>query len=92
MSVVTFENVVKTYKAHPLARDWGSFTTANSSYEFLAPSAKDDEPTRVLSRCPIHGNIGLCDGSVQMGAMTNRPDWFQERNGKLYFNPPGTGK
>ena len=23
------------------------------------------EPTRVLFRCPIHGHVGLCDGSVQ---------------------------
>jgi hypothetical protein len=76
--------------AHQVARDWASFSRASSSYEFLAPSGSQDESTRVLSRCPIHGHIGLCDGSVQMGAVTNSPAWFHERDGKLYFDQPAT--
>jgi hypothetical protein len=76
-------------KSHTAVSSWGSFTAANVTYEYLTPLAKDDEPNRVLSRCPIHGTIGLVDGSVQMGAMTNHPDWFQEKDGKLYYLPPG---
>lgn len=74
----------------PVARDWASFTTANLSYEYLAPSAtnSDREPTRVLSRCPIHGHIGLCDGSVQSSIAKNHPEWLIERNGKLYMEDP----
>ena len=71
----------------PAAKSWESFTTANLSYEYLTPSATniDLEPTRVLSRCPIHGHIGLCDGSVQSQVVKNHPEWLIERDGKLYM-------
>jgi len=75
----------------PVAADWSSFTMANCSYEFLAPAeVADIEPQRVLSRCPIHGNIGLCDGSVQMSVGKNHPDWLVEKDGKIYFTPPNS--
>jgi hypothetical protein len=66
---------------------FAKYTDANCSYEFLTPSATnaDYEPERVMTRCPIHGTIGLCDGSVQMGAAKTHPEMFVERNGKLYF-------
>jgi hypothetical protein len=71
----------------PVAADWSSFTMANCSYEFLVPDEKDAdrEPQRVSVRCQIHGNIGLCDGSVQMRVGKDHPDWFVERDGKLYY-------
>ena len=71
-----------------VAPDWSSFAPGNCSYEYLTPSAQDaeTEPTRVLSRCPIHGNIGLCDGSVQ-AVGNDHPDWFIHRDGKLFFEP-----
>jgi hypothetical protein len=71
----------------PVAADWSSFTTANCSYEFLVPNEKDadKEPQRVLSRCPIHGHIGLIDGSVQSSVAKNHPDWLVERDGKTYM-------
>ncbi len=74
-------------KGHTEAANWASCSPANCSYDFLAPADKeaDSEPERVLSRCPIHGNVGLCDGSVQMGIGRTHPEWFVERNGKLYF-------
>jgi hypothetical protein len=65
------------------ARVFGEYTDANTSYELLAPSGSDLEPQRVLTRCPIHGTVGLCDGSVHRGA-DNR---LVERDGKLYLNP-----
>lgn len=72
------------------ASDWNSFTSGNCSYEYLTPSAvqpdPSSEPTRVLSRCPIHGTIGLCDGSARMWA-AEHPDWFIQRDGKLYYEP-----
>jgi hypothetical protein len=74
------------------APDWASFSMANCSYEFLAPSENTDaDPQRVLSRCPIHGHIGLADGSVQSSIAKNHPEQLIERDGKLYFttgSPP----
>jgi hypothetical protein len=69
------------------ASNWQGFTAANLSYEYLTPSATnaETEPQRVLSRCPIHGHIGLCDGSVQSSVARNHPDWLIERDGKLYM-------
>ena len=71
----------------PVAKNWASFTTANLSYEYLTPSATnaDHEPQRVLSRCPIHGHIGLCNGSVHGQVVKNHPEWLIERDGKLYM-------
>jgi hypothetical protein len=68
------------------AKDWASFTPANCSYEYLAPSTpQTEDPLRVLFRCPVHGNIGLWDGSVQMGIAKNHPERLVERGGKLYL-------
>jgi hypothetical protein len=75
------------------AATWASFTAANCSYEYLAPSAPETEPERVLFRCPLHGNITLCDGSVQARVAKTHPEWFVLRDGKLYYHytapPPG---
>jgi len=72
---------------HQAATDWSSFTMSNCSYEFLVPDEKDAdrEPMRVSVRCPIHGNIGLCDGSVWRSVMKEHPDWLIERDGKVYY-------
>jgi len=75
-----------------VANGWESFTMANCSYEFLAPSENtDNEPQRILSRCPIHGHIGLSDGSVQSFVARNHPERLVDRGGKLYLaadSPP----
>jgi len=55
------------------------------SYEFLAASGTDTEPQRVMFRCPIHGNVTLCDGSVQRGIAKTHPERFIERDGKLFL-------
>jgi hypothetical protein len=54
-------------KQHSPASDWSQFNAAqNVTYEFLMPGAKEaDATTQTVFRCPIHGNIGLGDGSVQ---------------------------
>jgi hypothetical protein len=75
-------------KSHPAAKDWPYCSPANISYEYLAPSAPDGaEPTRVLFLCRIHGNVGLCDGSVQRINPGKLPQYLIERDGKLYFQP-----
>jgi hypothetical protein len=70
------------------ARDPISYTAANCSYEYLAPSVPDNEPNRILFRCPIHGNVCLCDGSVQMELAKKHPEQLVQKDGKLYAGPP----
>jgi len=77
--------------------------TSYSSYEFLAPGPGkfETDPQRVMFRCPFHGHVALCDGSVQMiqplaeqakqppgassAAVTNGLESMSD--GKLYFRP-----
>lgn len=68
------------------APNWGSFTLANTSYEYLAASGSETEPTRVAFRCPIHGHVGLCDGSVQGSVAKNQPERLVMRDGKLFLD------
>ncbi len=70
------------------ASNWQSLTTANISYEYLGASADFTEPSRVLFRCAIHGNVALMDGSVQSGVGLSHPEWFVQRNGHLYMENP----
>jgi hypothetical protein len=72
--------------AHQAPADWSAWTTANMSYEYLAAGGSDTEPQRVMFRCPIHGSITLCDGSVQRVGKKH-PEFFVERDGKLYYEP-----
>lgn len=69
-----------------VAASWPELTAANVSYEYLAPSAGDNEPQRVMFRCPIHGNVTLCDGSVQQGLAKTHPERFRTVDGKLYLD------
>jgi hypothetical protein len=76
-------------KGREVAATFSTYTSANCSYEYLIAGATnaDVEPQRVLARCPIHNTVCLCDGSVQQ-VSTNHPEWFVQRDGKLYFAPP----
>ncbi len=70
---------------HQAAPSFSGWTTANMSYEYLAAGATDEEPQRVLFRCPIHGTVGLCDGSVQMIGKSH-PERLIQNDGKLYLD------
>jgi hypothetical protein len=53
-------------KTKTVASSWQGFDqNLNVTYEFVTPNAKENEPQTVVFRCPVHGNIGLADGSVQ---------------------------
>lgn len=67
------------------ADSFAAYRDANCSYELLAPSGRPSESLRVLARCPIHGHVGLCDGSVQSEVWKRHPDWFVQRDNKLYL-------
>lgn len=56
------------------ALNWSQFNPAqNVSYEFLTPGAKEEDIiSQTVFRCPIHGNIGLGDGSVQQVSRPQR--------------------
>lgn len=69
-----------------VATGFAAYTDANCSYEYFVGGTATD-PERVLFRCPIHGNIGLCDGSVQADVGKTHPEWLVQRNGKLYCEP-----
>ena len=77
------------------ASDATSLTPATCSYEYLAASTPDTEANRgcVLFRCPIHGHVGLIDGSVQSNLARNHPESLVQRDGRLYMQqtspPPG---
>jgi hypothetical protein len=61
------------------ATTWDQFGPGNSSYEFLAPGLKEGPPwNTIMSRCPIHGHVGLIDGSVQGGAWK----WATQKDGR----------
>lgn len=76
------------------ATNFVHYADENCSYEYLTPSVTnaDFEPQRVLIRCPVHGHIGLCDGSVQGEVAMKYPERLVLRDGKLYFDSPAPGK
>jgi len=43
---------------------WQDFDGSSVSYEMLSPGAPETDPNVVYVRCPIHNNVGLCDGSA----------------------------
>ena len=73
-------------KAREAAKNWASYTAGNCSYDFLAALAPATEPFRVMFRCPIHGHVGLCDGSVQGYVAKRHPEQLVQRDGKLYLD------
>jgi hypothetical protein len=72
------------------AAGWSAYSSANCSYEYLGGSGgrSDQEPDRILFRCPIHGSICLADASVQMGVAKEHPEYLVQKDGKLYWRPP----
>ena len=44
---------------------WEQFDGSSVSYEFPSATPDERDPYVVYSRCPIHGCVGLSDGSVQ---------------------------
>jgi len=58
--------VCPTETNRPVAKAWSEFS--GSSYVILSPGADEARPEIVYLHCPIHNNVGLCDGSVhQLG-------------------------
>jgi len=45
--------------------EWSQLNPAEISYRFLNPNGNETDPSKPLTVCPIHGHLGLSDGSVQ---------------------------
>jgi hypothetical protein len=39
-----------------------------------------------MFRCPIHGTVGIGDGSVHRGVALEHPERLVTRDGKLYYD------
>jgi hypothetical protein len=71
--------------SHQPAESWEEFDPAlHLTYQYPGASAREDEPQRVLFRCPFHGHVALGDGSVQLGptqpsAVTPQQDEIMRR-------------
>jgi Protein of unknown function (DUF1559). len=74
------------------APDFGSFSMENCSYEWFLdiPGSIKKGPFSMLTRCPIHGNVGLVDGSVHMRIAKEHPEWLKLRDGKWFLERPAT--
>jgi hypothetical protein len=79
--------VCRSDHSREAAKDWASYTEGNCSYEYLAASGSPAEFARVLFRCPIHGTVLLCDGSVQT-LQKKDEERLVRRDGKLYLSAP----
>ena len=56
------------------APDFRSLGPDNVSYQLQTGTNVDENhPDTVLARCPIHGTVLVCDGSVRQVALTNAP-------------------
>lgn len=58
--------------ARERANNWQEFNGSSVSYEFLDPGGTDRGPAVVITRCPIHNNVGLTDGSVHQLSADHR--------------------
>jgi hypothetical protein len=74
-------------KARKPASNWQEFGPANVSYEFLNPNGSETNPYVVLTRCPVHGHVGLSDGSVQNGSGLGRTFTITVKDGRQIFSP-----
>ena len=55
------------------AMDWSEFGLGNVTYEYLEPGIEEKIAAQTaVFQCPIHGNVGMGDGSVQGGQRTRR--------------------
>ena len=94
-SFVAMSNVLSTPKllicpgdkARVAAKNWQEFGPANVSYEFLNPGGSETNPYVLLTRCPVHGNVGLSDGSVWQGVGLGRSFTIAVKDGKQIFTP-----
>jgi hypothetical protein len=52
--------------ARKAAMDWNSVGPSNISYDFVSPGNSGGDPSLVVFRCPIHGNVVEACGAISM--------------------------
>ena len=72
--------------ARQRANNWQEFNGSSVSYEYLNPGGSSSDPSVVLTRCPIHNNVGLSDGSVQQLSASQRVESIDGK-WKIVRNP-----
>jgi hypothetical protein len=55
------------------ATDWSDLSLIGSSYDYYGAGKNESRPLEIILQCPLHGNTGLADGSVQQGSRGQRP-------------------
>jgi len=75
-------------KSHNVS-SWADVVAGNISYQMLAPGVtgkiQQESPNMVFDICPIHGTIGMVDGSVQMVGVTNLQKHLKVVDGKTFY-------
>ncbi len=71
---------------HTPATGWSRVTDANISYPFYGRGGTDSQTNRVLSICPVHGHVLLCDGSVFQHRKGAPPLPTVTRDGNLWMD------
>jgi len=66
--------------------EWSQLDPSAISYRFLNPNGSETDPTKPLTTCPIHGHVGLCDGSVQGEVAKKHPERLVTHDQKLYLD------
>jgi hypothetical protein len=69
------------------AISWDQFDGSSVSYELPSIAPDERDPYTVYSRCPIHGHIGLSDGSAHSGVKSDR---FERIDGNLKLRSNAT--
>ena len=65
---------------------WENFDGSSASYEFPSREPNEREPDTVFVRCPVHGSVGMTDGSAFKGPNLR----FQTTEGKVKLAPRAT--
>ena len=79
-------------KSRQRAQSWAEFNGSSVSYEWLTPPGlREGDPQIVITRCPLHQNVGLSDGSVQQLSPSHRVELVDGKYKIVRANPtPGS--
>jgi len=73
-------------KDRTAATRWTTLTDANISYPFRARGAVESQTNRVVTVCPVHGNVLLLNGAAYRSVRGAPSLNLNERNGALWMD------
>lgn len=75
-------------KTRQRAQSWAQFDGSSVSYEWLVPPGlREGDPQIAITRCPLHNNVGLSDGSVQQLPPNQRVELVDGKYRVVRVNP-----